>query len=110
MNLMLVIALLLAVIGKTGFMLDDESKEILYIEDDNTTSEEKEKVPIGDEEENIDEFIQKDKSQGKPEPVSLNKKREEKQSKDELKSESIKNPFGDYGDLADEILDDVHNS
>lgn len=110
MNLMLIIAFLLAVIGKTGFMLDDESKEIIYIEDDNSVSQEKEKVPTGDEDKNIDEFIQKDNTQGKPEPVSLNKKREEKQSKNESKSEPIKNPFDDYGDLADEILDDVHNS
>ena len=43
MNLMLIIAFLLAVVGKTGFMLDDESKEIIYIEDDNSVSQEKEK-------------------------------------------------------------------
>lgn len=110
MNLMLIIAFLLAVVGKTGFMLDDESKEIIYIEDDNSVSQEKEKVSIGNEDENIGEFIQKDNAQEKSKPVSLNKKREEKQSKNEPKSEPIKNPFDDYGDLADEILDDVHNS
>lgn len=115
MNLMLVIAFLLAVIGKTGFMLDDESKGIIYIEDeqDKTGVKSEEISADSGNTDNLDEFIDNSSNPGSPSSKPSNKPTPAPPPPSpsfNTKDEPIKNPFddlGEYDDLADEMLDDI---
>lgn len=105
MNLMLVITFLLAVIGKTGFMLDEESKSIIYIEDEEVKPKAK-----GDEtkegSDNLDEFVN-----AKPTKESeVSPKPPAPPPSFDSKDKPITNPFDDLADvddLADEMLDNI---
>lgn len=105
MNLMLVITFLLAVIGKTGFMLDEESKSIIYIEDEEVKPKAK-SDENNESSDNLDEFVN-----AKPtkEPEASPKPPTPPPSFDS-KDKPITNPFddlADVNDLADEMLDNI---
>lgn len=102
---LLIIASLICIIDKTGFLCDERLKDLLYIRDEHEKDKTVEPSPKETEQENI-EKTEEEKIEKKVEkkPKKAKKTKEQPKETVSVKPEELKvnsEPIADFGDLSD---------